>query len=89
MNNITKYNDKLNVIGNIIKDYRIKHNLSLSQLSNRLMLLGIDIPKPSIQRIEMGKRIIKDYELAGFAKVFNVSPNILLKDFIEEINKKD
>ena len=85
MNNGTKYNDKLNVIGLKIKYYREKNGWSLSELSNKLMLQGIDIPKSSLQRMETGGRVIRDYELAGFSKVFKVSPNILLKDFLEEI----
>ena len=60
MNNITKYNNKLNILGNTIKEYRIKNNLSLSQLSNKLMLVGIDIPKSSLQRIEVGQRVLVD-----------------------------
>lgn len=85
MNNITKYNDKLNIVGNKIKFYREKNGLSLSQLSNALMLVGIDIPKSSIQRIEVGRRVVKDYELVGISKVFKVTPNVLLKEFMEEI----
>lgn len=85
MRNMTKYNDKLNVIGEKIKYYREKNNFSLSQLSNQLMLIGIDIPKSSLQRIETGGRVIKDYELAGLSKVFKISPNTLLKDFLDEI----
>jgi len=85
MNNMIKYNDKLNVLGNKIKFYREKNNLSLSQLSNKLMLIGIDIPKSSLFKIETGNRVIKDYELAAFTKVFKISPNILLKDFLKEL----
>ena len=85
MNNGNKYNGKLNVIGKKIKYYREKNGWSLSELSNKLMLQGIDIPKSSLQRMETGGRVIRDYELAGFSKVFKVSPNILLKDFLEEI----
>lgn len=85
MNNITKFNGKLNILGKKIKYYRENNGLSLSQLSNKLMLVGIDIPKSSLQRIEVGGRIIKDYELIGFAKVFKVTPDILLEDFMEEI----
>lgn len=85
MNNGTKYNGKLNVIGIKIRYYREKNGWSLSELSNKLMLQGIDIPKSSLQRMETGGRVIRDYELAGFSKVFKVSPNILLKDFLEEI----
>lgn len=34
-----------------------------------LMLLGIYIPKNSLQRLENGKRIIKEYELIAIASV--------------------
>lgn len=85
MNNITKYSNQLNVIGNKIKYYRTKRNLSQAGLSNKLLLLGIDIPKNSIQRIESGDRIIKDYELAGLSKVLKVSTDILLLDFFKEL----
>lgn len=85
MNNITKYNGKLNIIGDVLKAYRIKLGWSLAQTSNQLMLIGIDIPRSSIQRIETGDRVIKDYELVGFSKVFKVSPNILLSDFLKEL----
>ena len=85
MNNSKKYNDKLNVIGLKIKYYREKNNWSLSQLSNKLILIAIDIPKSSLHRIETGGRVIKDYELAAFSKVFKISPTTLLKDFLEEL----
>lgn len=85
MNKLIKYNGKLNVIGNKIKKYRQIEHLSLSQLSNKLLLLGIDIPKSSLQNIETGKRVIKEYEFYAFCKVFNVSMEDMLKDFIKEI----
>ncbi len=85
MNNITKYNGKLNIIGDILKSYRIKSGWSLAKTSNQLMLIGIDIPRSSIQRIEAGDRVIKDYELVGFSKIFKVSPNVLLANFLKEL----
>lgn len=85
MKNSTKYNDNLNVIGNKIKYYREINNLSLSQLSDKLQLLGIDISKNSLQRLEKGNRIIKEYELAGLSKVLKVSTDELLKEFIKEL----
>ena len=85
MNNITRYNDKLNVIGSTVRHYRMKKNLSQAGLSNKLLLLGIDIPKNSIQKLESGDRIIKEYELAGISKVLNVSADTLLADFIKRL----
>lgn len=86
MNNSTKYNEKLNLIGNTIRYYRTQNKLSLSQLSVKLQLLGIDIPKNSLQRLEKGNRIIKEYELAALSKVFKVSTDVLLKDVIESFD---
>ena len=85
MNNSTKFNGKLNVVGRKIKYYREYREISQQGLSNRLQLLGIDIPKNSIQRIEKGKRVIKDYELAGFARVFKVTVDMLLEDFLNDL----
>ena len=85
MNNITRYDGKLNIIGDVLKFYRIKSGWSLVQTSNQLMLRGIDIPRSSVQRIETGDRVIKDYELVGFSKIFKVSPNTLLSDFLKEL----
>ena len=85
MKNSVKYNSKLNVLGSIIRNYREKRQLSQAELSAKLTLLGIDIPKNSIQRLESGTRIIKDYELAGIAKVLNVSIDELLKDFMKDL----
>lgn len=84
MNNITKYNDEyLNVIGHIVREYREIKNLSQKQLSDKLLLLGIDIPKNSIQKLETGKRVIKDYEIAGLSIVLGVPPTKLLQPFID------
>lgn len=85
MKNSIKYDGKLNVIGSIIRKYRERCNISQSDLSAKLLLLGIDIPKNSIQRLECGNRVIKDYELAGISKVLNISPDELLKKFMKDL----
>ncbi len=85
MNKMIKYNGKLNVIGEKVRKYRETEKLSLSQLSNKLLLLGVDIPKSSLQNIEVGKRVVKEYEFFALCKVFNVSMEDMLKDFIREI----
>ena len=80
----SKYNNQLNVSSKKIKELRLKNNLSLSGLSTKLALMGIDIPKPSLHKLEKGNRIIKDYELYALSLVFNVSIEDLLDDFISE-----
>lgn len=85
----SKYNNKLNVTGRKIKELRIKNHLSLSNLSIKLALLGIDISKPSLHKLENGNRVIKDYELYGLSHVFNIPLSDLLSDFEKEINKNN
>lgn len=85
----SKYNNKLNVTGRKIKELRIKNHLSLSNLSIKFALLGIDTSKPSLHKLENGNRVIKDYELYRLSYVFNIPLSDLLSDFEKEINKNN
>ena len=85
----SKYNNKLNVSSQKIKELREKNNLSLSGLSTKLVLMGIDITKPSLHKLETGNRILKDYELYALSQVFKVPIEELLNDFITELKKDD
>lgn len=85
----SKYNNRLNVTAKKIKELRIKNNLSLSELSTKLALMGIDISKPSLHKLETGKRILKDFELCGLAQVFHVSMEDILSDFISDLKNDD
>lgn len=55
------------------------NNLSRNDLSNKLMLLGIDINYNSIYKIENGRRIVKDFELSAIAKFLNTTESKLLE----------
>lgn len=83
----SKFNGNLNISAEKIKQLRIKNNLSLSQLSTKLALLGIDIPKNSLHKLEKGKRILKDYELFGLAYILHTSIEDLFDHFIDELRK--
>lgn len=74
-----KYNENFNIISNNLKKYRDKYKLSQEQLCNKLALLGITLYKMDIYRIENNKRTVKDFELWGFSKVFNVKIEDLLE----------
>lgn len=64
-----------NVCGKKISQIRksIKPKLSQRALADKLQLVGLDIDKNAIQRIESGQRFITDIELTYFAKVFKVN----------------
>jgi len=88
MSKIIKFDNRLNVIGSKVRKYRESKNWSLTKLSNEIMLsTGIDIRKSSLQYIETGKRVIKEYEFYAICKVFNISMEEMLKEFIEEIQQ--
>ena len=78
---INKTPDGLNnVCGKNISFYRNRMKISQRELAEKLQLVGLDIDKNAIQRIECGKRFVTDIEIIGFTKVFNVSFEDLLKE---------
>ncbi len=80
MSLITRFDGNMNVIGRLLKEYRIKKDLSYEKLSAKLELMGISIHKQSLYDIENNKRTVKDYELFGIAYVLGIDVNDLLKD---------
>lgn len=75
----------LNIVKDRIRYYREKNHYSYQQLSDLLMLHGIDIHKQEIYKIEKGTRTVVDYEICAFMKVFNVSFLDLTSDFYNKI----
>lgn len=80
-----KFEDNLNVIAENMKEIRTDKEISLSKLSDRLMLMGIDISKQSLHRIEKNERSVRDYEVSGIALALGVTTDDLLKNFINSI----
>ena len=68
-----------NICGKNIASHRIALKISQRQLADKMQLVGIDIDKNAIQRIECGKRFVTDIEIVAFAKVFNLSYKDLLE----------
>lgn len=83
---LDKLNGNLNIVGKNIIKYRNKYNISRQELSNRLMILGIDISAQLIYSIEIGTRTVVDYELCAIAKVLNTTADMLMKDFKEYLD---
>ncbi len=78
---INKSKDGLNnICGRNISSLRTSLKISQKQLADKMQLVGIDIDKNAIQRIECGKRFVTDIEIIAFSKVFNVTLQELLKD---------
>ncbi|MDD6396497.1 MAG: helix-turn-helix transcriptional regulator [Firmicutes bacterium] len=60
---------------------RKKMNLSQREVADKLQIMGYDIDKNAIQRIESGQRFVTDIEVQALAAVFDVSiPELFKKD---------
>ena len=69
-----------NLCGKNVACRRNDLNISQRELADRLQLVGLDIDKNAVQRIECGKRFVTDIEIVALAKVFGVAPNDLLNE---------
>ena len=67
-----------NICGRNITRFRTAMKISQRELADRMQLVGIDIDKNAIQRIECGKRFVTDIEIVAFTRVFGVSFDELL-----------
>lgn len=77
---INKSNEGLNnICGKNISKFRINLKISQRELADRMQLVGIDIDKNAIQRIECGKRFVTDIEVIAFVKIFNITFDELLE----------
>lgn len=64
---------KSNVIGNLIKKYREEKGLEKIEVSRLLQLHAVYLDSTELKRIEDGTQIVKDFELIGLCKVFDVN----------------
>ena len=77
---MNKYKDRSNISGNIIHDNRIKHNLSLEKLSNKLELIGVTLYPNDLYLIEKGQRIVKDFELIAICMTLEIDTKVMLEE---------
>ena len=70
---ITKYNDLKNISGNKLKELRKKYKMSQQDLAEKLQLEGVDLTSKEISKIETNNRLVQDFELFAFSKIFKVS----------------
>ena len=75
---INKNEGRNNICGVHIAKIRTSMKMSQRALADKLQLVGLDMDKNAIQRIEAGKRFITDIEIVGFSKVLEVSFEELL-----------
>ena len=67
-----------NIIGARLKELRNKKGLSQRDLARELQLIGMDMDKNVITRIETDKRYVTDFELQALKEIFDVSYDYLI-----------
>ena len=70
---------KNNICGKNISKFRKEMKLSQRALADKLQLLGLDLDKNAIQRMESGQRFVTDIELVFLAKALEKSLNELIQ----------
>lgn len=73
-----------NLVGPRLKLLRARDGLSQRDLAHKLQLIGMDMDKNVITRIETDKRYVTDLELKAFAQIFGVSYEYLIDGTIDE-----
>ena len=71
--NAFQYNEFRNISGNKLSELRKANKMSQQELAEKLQLEGIDLTSKEISKIENNKRLVQDFELFAFAKIFKVS----------------
>ena len=72
------YNNKKNIIGENLKELRLKKQLTQQDIAVKLQLMGFEFDRITISRIENGHRFVPDYEVKLLAKALEVSVAELL-----------
>ena len=73
-------NGKKNIIGDKIRQLRLKNNLSQMQLAELMRLQGcVTVNQKALSTIELGKRAVSDIEVLAFANCLQVHISELYK----------
>lgn len=72
-----KFREKHNLLGPLIAKNRKNLKLSQNNLAGQMQLLGINIGKNDISKIESGNRLVRDYELIAMKDILDLDLNNL------------
>ena len=63
----------MNIIGKKIREIRMQQGLTQRQLAAACCLLGFDLSRSTLAKVESRNRQVTDYEIRYFAKALKVS----------------
>lgn len=76
------YTNSYNIIGSKIKEIRTKEKITQEDLCARMQVMGFQISRSDISKLENGKKLITDFEVLGFSKALKVNITDLYKDVL-------
>ena len=66
-------NNIYNICGKNIKKIRKEQKITQDELCARMQVMGYQISRSDISKLENGKKFITDFEVFGFSKALKVS----------------
>ncbi len=80
-----KFNDYRNIIGPLVKEHREQKKYTKTELSHKLELLGIELDRFELYKIETAKKSVKDFELIALCIILDININELKDQFEKTI----
>ena len=72
MKNINENIGSFNITGKNIKKIRKNKKITQEDLCARMQIMGYQISRSDISKLENGKRFISDFEIVGFATALKI-----------------
>ena len=70
---INDFDGAKNISGDRIHQARTARRMTQAELAAKMQVEGVEIEREAISKIETGDRLVTDYELAAFSRVFQVT----------------
>ena len=67
------YEGRRNISGARVRQKRTERKITQAELAARVQCEGVTLEQDAISRIELGQRMVQDYELRALAEVLDVS----------------
>lgn len=79
---INKFDGKMNIVGQRVKEARLKLGISQADLAAKLQTNNVNIEQKAISRIENGSRLVTDFELLELSIILNVTIEWLFTEYL-------
>lgn len=80
-----EYEGNKNVIGTNLRAIRTKQKIKQEDLAARMQVMGFLMDQRAISQIENNRRVVSDFELAGFCKALHCTEKDLLQEFYDKL----